>query len=93
MKKHSGILLVICVLVVITLATIAAGFGYAAARSSRSANVCTCDERIVETAKIMDISHYYASMVVQGRLRKAGLYEEASQIKVCKCCLEFEMSK
>lgn len=93
MKKHSGILLVICVLVVITLATIAAGFGYAAARSSRSANVCTCDERIVETAKTMGISHYYAVGIVQGRLRKSGLYEEANKVKICKRCLDFEMSK
>ena len=57
MKKHSGILLVIGILVVITLATIAAGFGYAAARSHYNANVCTCDEQIVEAARIMEISH------------------------------------
>lgn len=93
MKKHSGILLVICVLVVITLATIAAGFGYAAARSSRSADICTCDERIVEAAKIMGISHYSASKIVQGRLRRAGLYEEANQIRICEYCLDFEKSK
>ena len=93
MKKHSDIFIIIGILVVIVLATIAAGFGYAAARSSRSANVCTCDERIVETAKTMGISHYYAVGIVQGRLRRAGLYEEADQIKICEHCLDFELSK
>lgn len=93
MKKHSGILLIISILVVITLATIAAGFGYAAARSHYSADVCTCDEQIVEAARIMEISHYSAAAVVQGRLRKSGLYEEANKVKICKRCLDFEMSK
>ena len=93
MKKHFDTFIIIGILVVIVLATAAAGFGYAAARSSRSANVCTCDERIVETAKTMGISHYYAVGIVQGRLRKSGLYEEANKVKICKRCLDFEMSK
>ena len=93
MKKHSDILLIVSCLVVITLATIAAGFGYAAARAHRSTNTCTCDEQIVEAAKTMEISHYSAAAIMQGRLRKSGLYEEADKIKVCPHCLEFELSK
>lgn len=93
MKKHSNFLLIIGCLVVIAMATVAAGFGYAAARAHRSTHICTCDERVVQAAKIMDISHYSAAAIVQGRLRKSGLYEEADKIKVCPRCLEFEMSK
>ena len=93
MKKHFDTFIIIGILVVITLATIAAGFGYAAARAHRSTNTCTCDEQIVKVARTMEISHYSAAAIAQGRLRKSGLYEEADKIKVCPHCLEFELSK
>lgn len=93
MKKHFDTFVVLSILVVITLTTVAAGFGYAAARSHYNTNKCVCDERIIKTAEAMDISNYSASKIVQGRLRKAGLYKEADQIKICKHCLDFEMSK
>ena len=85
MKKHSGILLVIGILVIISLITIATGFGYAAARSQHSQEgKCPCDTAIINMANKREISHYYAALYLEREIRLGNNSGNLGFVEACR---------